>query len=70
MERLNIVDLLGLTSQDQLLLILHAIFTLLQKATLKRRSTVLSLPLVLGFLPDANHRVQTKAALETHPISE
>jgi hypothetical protein len=44
MERLNIVDLLGLTSQDQLLLILHVIFTLLQKATLKRRSTVLSLP--------------------------
>ncbi len=42
MERLNTVNLLVLTSLDQLLLILEKMF--FTKAILKRRSNVLSLP--------------------------
>jgi hypothetical protein len=48
--RLNTVDLLVLTSLDQLLLKLKILFTLLTKwAILTRRSTVLSIPLQLVF---------------------
>jgi hypothetical protein len=48
--RLSTVDLLVLTSLDQLLLILPILFSFFtNKATLMRRSTVLSLPLRLVF---------------------
>ncbi len=49
--RLSTVDLLVLTSLDQLLFILKILFTYVTKqaATLMRRSTVLSLPLQLVF---------------------
>ncbi len=47
--RLSTVDLLVLTSLDQLLLILKIIFILISKAALFRRSTVLSLPPQLAF---------------------
>jgi len=43
------VDFLVLTSLDQLVLKLKTLFTLLQKATLMGRSTVLTLPLLLVF---------------------
>ncbi len=49
-ERLSTVDLLVLTSLDQLLFILKILFSFVTKqATLKRRSTVLSLPPYLVF---------------------
>jgi hypothetical protein len=49
--RLSTVDLLALTSLDQLLFIMQTLCTFLQnKATLMRRSTVPSLPLQLVFL--------------------
>jgi hypothetical protein len=48
--RLSAVELLVLTSLDQLLFILKILFTFFTKqATLMRRSTVLSLPLQLVF---------------------
>jgi len=50
MGRLSTVDLLALTSLDQLISILKILFTFVAKqATLMRRSTVLSLPLQLVF---------------------
>ena len=49
--RLSTVDLLILTSIEQLFLLLQRLFTFLRKqATLLRRSTVLSLSLQQGFL--------------------
>jgi hypothetical protein len=49
------VDLLIITNLDQLPLILQTLFTFFTKqATLMRRSTVLSLPLQLGF-PATGH---------------
>jgi hypothetical protein len=52
--RLNTVDLLVLTSLDQLIFILKILFTCFtQQATLMRRSTVLSLPLQLVFPGEA-----------------
>jgi hypothetical protein len=49
-RRLNTVDLLVLTSLDQVLLKLaNIIFYFTKQATLMRRSTVLSLPLQLVF---------------------
>jgi hypothetical protein len=48
--RLSMVDLLVLTSLDQLIFVLKILFTLVSKqATLMRRSAVLSLPLQLVF---------------------
>jgi hypothetical protein len=43
-ERLSMVDLLVLTSSDQLLFYIKYYIPFLQKATLMRRSTVLSPP--------------------------
>jgi hypothetical protein len=51
------VDLLILTSLDQLIFVLKVLFTLFTKqATLTRRSTVLSLPPQLVF-PDISNQV-------------
>jgi hypothetical protein len=56
MERLSTVGLLAVTGLDQLLFVLKILFILFTKhATLKRRSTVLSLPLQLGFPAVTNH---------------
>ncbi len=53
---LGTVDLLVLTSLDHLILILKILFSFFTKqATLIRRSTVLGLPLQLGF-PDSTSR--------------
>jgi hypothetical protein len=53
--RLSTVDLLGLTSQDQLLLMQQTLHTFLTKqAILKRKATLLSLPLQLVFSALAN----------------
>jgi hypothetical protein len=51
-EGLSTVDLLVLTSSDQLLWILPTLFSFFftKQATLTRRSTVLSLSLQLGFV--------------------
>jgi len=50
MERISTVDLLVLTSLDELFLVLQALFTFLTKqASLTRRSMVPSLPLLLVF---------------------
>jgi len=50
-ERLSTIDLLVLTSFDQLLLIMQTLFTFFTaQVTLMMRSTVLSLPLQLVFL--------------------
>jgi hypothetical protein len=50
MEKLVTVDLLVLTSLDQLILKLKILFGFVTKqATLMRKSTVLSIPLQLGF---------------------
>ncbi len=49
--RVRTIDLLVLISLDQLIILLKILFTFLHKATLMRRSTVLSLPILLVF-PD------------------
>ncbi len=50
MGKLSTVDLLVLTSKDQVLFILQALFSFLTKqVVLMRRSTVLSPPLQLAF---------------------
>ncbi len=55
-ERFSTVDLLVLTSLDQLLLTLAKLFSFLTKqATLMRRSTVLSAPLQLVFPGNEPH---------------
>jgi hypothetical protein len=62
---LSTVDLLVLTSLDQLLFLLKILFTLFTKqATLMRRSTVPSLPFQLGF-PGLSKVIQPSKSIKT-----
>jgi hypothetical protein len=60
--RLSTVDLLVLTSLNNMVLIMKILFTFVTKqAILERRSTVLSLPLQLGFPGEATHDPKIEA---------